>query len=53
MRRIIIESLLILLISLFLSILYNTVSPRGIEILPKKAVKKAEIIEYIYYRGYV
>jgi hypothetical protein len=33
--------------------IYNTVSPRGIEILPKKAIKKAEIRECIHYSGYV
>lgn len=43
MRRIIIEFLLILIISLFLSLIYNAVSPSGIRILPKKAEKKAEI----------
>lgn len=45
MRRIIIEILLILIISLFVSLIYNAVSPSGIRILPKKAEKKAEITE--------
>ncbi len=35
-KNLILEILLILFVSLFLAIIYNTVSPRGIEILPKK-----------------
>ena len=48
MRRIIIEILLILLISLVLSLTYNAVSPAGIRILPKK-VKNVEIKSAVSY----
>ena len=45
MRKIITEILLILLISLFLSLIYNAVSPAGIRILPKKPATNAELIK--------
>lgn len=43
MKRIIIEIVLILLISMFLSLLYNAVSPAGIKLFPGKALKGAEM----------
>jgi hypothetical protein len=50
-KKLVIEILLILFISLFLAIIYNSVSPQGIEILPEKIMKKVR--ECIYYSGYV
>jgi hypothetical protein len=43
MRRLAIEILLIILISLFLSLIYNAVSPTGLRILPKKAEPKKDV----------
>ena len=36
MKRILVETLLILILSLFLALAYNAVSPSGLRILPKK-----------------
>lgn len=56
MRRIAIEILLILLISLVLSLTYNAVSPAGIRILPKKVknveIKSAVHIQIIAMKGH-
>lgn len=42
MRKVAIEILLIILISLFLSLVYNAVSPSGLRILPKKTEVRSE-----------
>lgn len=44
MRRIAIEILLILVISLFLSLIYTVVSPEGMHIFKKVFQKKAEVL---------
>lgn len=36
LKKIMIEAILIILISLFVSFIYNTVSPTGLRVLPKK-----------------
>jgi hypothetical protein len=41
MKRIFIEILLILTISFFLAFIYNSLSPEGLRILPKKEVSKS------------
>ncbi len=48
MKRIIIEIVLILLISMLLSLFYNAVSPTGIKLFPGKAAKGAEMKEGVW-----
>ncbi|MBU4320053.1 MAG: hypothetical protein Q8N12_08525 [Thermodesulfovibrionales bacterium] len=43
MRRIVIEILLIVVLSLLLSLVYNAVSPTGLRILPKKAETSVQL----------
>ncbi len=38
-RRLVLEILLILIISLFISLVYNAVSPSGVDLHPKKKPK--------------
>ena len=39
-KSLLFEALLILILSLVLSFIYNTVSPTGIELLPERVLKK-------------
>ncbi len=43
MRKVVFEVIFILLISLFLSLVYNAVSPTGLRILPKKKETSAQL----------
>jgi hypothetical protein len=51
MKRAAIEILLIVLISLFLSLIYNAVSPTGLRILPKKAEVKKDVNRSLNFYG--
>lgn len=48
MKRILIEILLILALSLLLAVVFNAVSPSGLRIMPRKEVKKAEAFKERY-----
>jgi hypothetical protein len=41
-KRILLETLLILILSLFLALIYNVVSPTGLRILPRKEGRELE-----------